>query len=243
MTIKNLGRAIAAAVSVTALAGCPTMIPPGTVPGAAPISGRITFNGGNPGQALTLGLKKFDGSAWQKLSRTTTTDNSGNYSFTGTDITAGRYQVFYDDQGTTVTDPTVNTVGIYNSQGADVTSGASASIGFDVGWTFSPSIAPNATFTVGTSTFGFAANTNAPGAEYQVAVGDANKSVRWSSAWATTTSFSWNGKEGSETNAPTGADRPAGAHFYLIKFRKAGTAFGGDGFYGQTKWVPFTLAR
>lgn len=244
MTIKKLGLAIATAASVTALAGCPTTgLPPGTGTGAAAVSGRVTFNGGNPGQALTLGLKKFDGSAWQKLNRTTTTDNSGNYAFTGTDLTAGRYQVFYDDQGSVVTDPTTNTVGIYNSAGSEVTAAASATIGFDVGWAFSPSITPNSTFSIGTSTFGFAANSNAPGAEYQIAVGDAAKSVKWSSAWASTTSFAWNGNEGSETNTPTGTARPEGAHFYLVKFRKAGTTFGGEGFYGQTKWVPFTLDR
>ncbi|MBO9539403.1 hypothetical protein J7643_02285 [bacterium] len=235
---QKLGIAVTGAAVIGTLAGCPTGVPSVT-PGSQIVSGRVTFGGGNPGQDLTIGLKKFDGSAYQKLSQTTKTDTSGNYAFTDTSLTSGKYQAFYDDGGQEVTDATVNTVGVYVSEAKD----SPATINFDVQWAFSPSVTPNAVFTVGTSTFGFAANTHAPGAEYQVAVADANKSVKWSSAWANTTSFSWNGKEGSETNTPTGADRPTGKHYYQIKFRKAGTTFGGAGFYGQTKWVPFTLAR
>ncbi|HEY9898289.1 MAG TPA: hypothetical protein V6D00_03825 [Pantanalinema sp.] len=235
----KLGIALAGAIGTSALAGCPTTTVPGITPGSQIVSGRITFGAADPGQELTVGLKKFDGSAYQKLTQTTKTSNAGNYAFTDTTLSSGKYQAFYDDGGQEVTDATVNTVGAYVSEAKD----SPATINFDVKWAFSPSIAPNSTFTAGTSTFGFAANSNASGAEYQVAVADGNKSVKWSSAWASTTSFSWNGKEGSETNTPTGADRAAGKHYYQIKFRKAGTTFGGAGFYGQTKWVPFTLAR
>lgn len=237
------GIALMALTAVSLAPGCGNL-PGATTPpagGVPSIGGRITFKGGNPGQALALSLKKFDGSAWQRQSNTTTTDINGNYTFNS--LNNGRYQVFYDDQGQVVTDPQVNTVGVYVSTGVDVASGSTATSNFDVSWPFNPSIAPNAAFTVGTSTFGFAANGNAPGAEYQVLVGDSNKSAVWSSAWASTTSFGWNGNRGTETNSPTGAKEGSGTHFYQVKFRKAGTVYGGDGYYGQTKWVPFTLTN
>lgn len=235
----KLGLMVAGALAISILPSCgtgPTV--PSTV-GGSTVSGRVTFGGGNPGQALTIGLKKFDGSTYQKLATTTRTDNQGNYAFSDPTLSGGRYQAMYDDGGQEVTDATVNTVGAYVTEAKE----SPATQNFDVKWEFAPSITPNSTFTVGTSTFGFAANPNAPGAEYQIAVADANKSVKWSSAWASTTSFGWNGKEGSETNSPTGVDRAAGKHYYQVKFRKAGTSFGGAGFYGQTKWVPFTLTR
>lgn len=79
-----------------------------------------------------------------------------------------------------------------------------------------------------------------PRGRYQLAVADASKSIKFSSAWATATSRTWNGKAGSETDSPAGSVM-AGPAYYQIKFRKAGTAYGGEGYYGQTKWVPITI--
>lgn len=235
----KLAAAAAGMLAVAAIAGCPTTTVPGITPGSSIASGRVTFGAADPGQELTIGLKKFDGSTYQKLTQTTKTDTKGNYAFTDSALTSGKYQALYDDGGQEVTDATVNTVGAYVSEVKD----SPATINFDVKWAFSPTITPNSTPTIGTSTFGFAVNDNAPDAEYQVAVANSGKSVQWSSAWAKTTSFSWNGKAGSETNSPTGADQANGKYFYQIKFRKPGTTFGGAGFYGQTKWVPFNISR
>lgn len=240
-TLAKLSLALLATAILTPTPGCGNL-PGATTPptGQTPsLSGRVSFKGGDPGQALALSLKKFDGASWQRQSTSTTSDTKGNFAFSS--LNNGRYQVFYDDGGQVITDPLINTVGAYVSTGIDVASGSTANSNFDVAWPFNPSIAPNGTFTVGTSTFGFAANSNTPGAEYQVLVADSNKSAVWSSAWGATTSFGWNGNRGSETLSPTGSKVSSGSHFYQVKFRKAGTSFGGDGFYGQTKWVPFTL--
>ncbi|MNY74611.1 hypothetical protein D3C86_2136780 [compost metagenome] len=80
-------------------------------------------------------------------------------------------------------------------------------------------------------------------AEYQLLVADNDKKAVWSSTWVKTTSFNWNGKRGSEIATPTTNYTGVGRHFYQIKFRKANTSYGKEGYYGQTKWVPFFVTR
>ncbi|HEY9854191.1 MAG TPA: hypothetical protein V6D05_00550, partial [Stenomitos sp.] len=247
----KLGMAFAGTLTVVALAGCPNMLPTSTTDNQSPapstqplslVSGRITFDGGEPGAALTLGLKKFNGSTFDKLTVTTTTDTKGNYAFTDTSLTAGKYQVFYDDGGQVMSAADVNTVGAYISAAVDASASATQSVNFDVKWLISPTITPGATYQVGTSSFGWAANTNAPNAEYQVLVADAASSSVFSSAFKTRTSLDWNGKRSSandtDKDTPTGSALATGKYYYQIKFQKAGTTFLGQGFYGQTKWIP-----
>lgn len=237
------------AAALLAAVGCTTlpnqMITPTPSPSATTyqLSGRITFKSGDPGQALTLKLKKYDGAAWQKLDTPVITTNaSGSYGVNS--LAAGKYQVYYDDQGTTVTDPTVNTTGVYVSPAFDLTASSNTTVSFDVAWPFSPSIAPYATYAIGSSSFGWAANTNTPGAEYQVLVADSASASVWSSTFATATSASWDGVRtatGTGATSAVGQQVPSGKYYYLIKFQKPGTTFGGEGYYGQTKWVPFNI--
>ena len=235
---------LVATLSIIAMAGCTSLPGSTTTPTPAPsattyqLSGRITFQNGDPGQALSLGLKVYDGAKWQKETATYSTDASGDYGING--LTPGWYQVFYDDGGQVVQTSAVNTTGMYNSASASVTTTGNATINFDVGWSFSPTIAPNANFQVGTSSFGWAANPNTPDAQYQVLIcDDAASTSVWSSPWAATTTASWNGVGNS--GSYNGTTVPAGKYYYLIKFQKTGTSFGGDGYYGQTKWVPFNI--
>lgn len=247
----KLGMAFAGTLAVVALAGCPNVLPAATnsaspSPSAsALLSGRITFGSADPGDALKLGLKKFNGSTYDKLSVTTTTDTKGNYAFTDSTLTAGKYQVFYDDGGQVMGTADVNTVGAYVSAAVEASSSATQSVNFDVKWLISPTITPGAAYQVGTSSFGWAANTNAPNAEYQVLVADAASSSVFSSAFKTRTSLDWNGKKSSandtDKDAPTGATVASGQYYYQIKFQKGGTTYLGDGFYGQTKWIPFHI--
>lgn len=239
--------ALLAITFAASLVGCGQLPGTTTPPTAqeAQLRGRVTHLGQDPGQALTLALKRYDGSVYQKIGTSTKSDNQGNYAFSG--LNPGKYQVFYDDGGEVVTAADVNTVGAYvdaSVQVIEVGSGGAATSNFDVGWDLSPTIGPNDTYRIGSADrFSFSSKYGASGIEYQILVSDSNKSSVWSSAWASTTSFAWNGNRGDTTNSPTTAYGGTGSHFYQVKFRKVGTVFGKDGYYGQTKWIPFTVAR
>ncbi|HBN09861.1 MAG TPA: hypothetical protein DD435_14855 [Cyanobacteria bacterium UBA8530] len=227
------------------MAGCPATTPTATTPETPTVSafkGTIKF-GGETKSGLTLGLKQKSGTdTWQRLTTTTTSASNGTYSFK--DLANGSYQALYDDGGQTVTEADVNTAGIYVTDPIEVSSTQASTpvIDFDIYWPVNPNPAPNATFTVGQS-FAWSSNTNASGAQYQILVANSGKTSLWSSAWGTNNTVAWNGKQGSETSTPAGTDVTAGSYLYQIKFRKAGGTFGGGNFYGQTKWIPFTLNR
>lgn len=234
-------------LSLAVLAGCgslPGATGPGTSPDAS-LTGRVTHLGKAPNQEVPLGLKRFDGSTYQKLALTTRSNRQGDYSFTA--LTPGKYQVFYDDQGEVVESADVNTVGAYVDaavQVVEVGFGTPPHVSFDVGWDLAPTIKPNGTFRPSSADrFSFSSKYGASGVEYQILVANANKSSIWSSAWTASSSFAWNGNQGSQTNSPTGAYSGTGTHYYQVKFRKPGTTFGGEGAYGQTKWIPFSLVR
>ncbi|MNK45295.1 hypothetical protein D3C87_640530 [compost metagenome] len=240
---------LALTLAMTALAGCgdlPGSMTPGTGTGSnVSLLGRVTHLGQAPGQELSLGLKRFDGANFQKIGVTTRSTRQGDYQFQSLD--SGKYQVFYDDQGEVVDSADVNTVGAYVDaavQVVEIGMGAAPNVSFDVGWDLSPTIKPNATFRANASDrFSFSSKYGDTGVEYQILVADSGKSSVWSSAWTQSTSFSWNGNRGSETNAPTSAYTGTGSHYYQVKFRTPGTKFGGEGSYGQTKWIPFSLSR
>ncbi len=234
-------------LAMTALSGCGNL-PLSTGTGAGDntsLLGRVTHLGKDPGQDLTLGLKRYDGATFQKTGISTRSNRQGDYRFES--LSPGKYQVFYDDQGEVVESADVNTVGAYVDaavQVATVGSGSAPNVNFDVGWDLSPTIKPNGSFRPGSADrFSFSSKYGDAGAEYQILVADTNKSSVWSSAWTTSSSFGWNGNRGSETNSPTGSYSGTGSHFYQVKFRTSGTKFGGEGSYGQTKWIPFTLVR
>jgi hypothetical protein len=244
MEMKRLiGMGLVSLLGMGLLSGCPTS---GTttpeVPTASSLKGTVKFSGtGKSG--LTIGLKQKTGTdTWQRLSTTTTSGSNGAYSFK--DLANGTYQALYDDGGQTVTGADVNTAGVYVTDPVDVSStqGSTPVVDFDIYWPVNPNPAPSASFTVGQS-FAWSPNTNASGAQYQILVANTGKTAQWSSAWGSGNTVTWNGKQGSETNSPAGADVAAGSYLYQIKFRKADGTFGGGNFYGQTKWIPFTLNR
>lgn len=239
--------AIVAAAFAISLVGCGQLPGTTTPPSAqdAQIRGRVSHLGKDPGQALALSLKRYDGANYTKIGTSTKSDNQGNYAFAS--LTPGKYQVFYDDGGEVVEAADVNTVGAYvdaSVQVVEVGSGGSATSNFDIGWELSPTIRPNDTYRVGSADrFSFSSKYATSGIEYQVLVADSSKSSVWSSAWTNSTSFSWNGNRGDSTNSPTTSYGGVGSHYYQVKFRKTGTVFGKEGYYGQTKWIPFTVAR
>lgn len=238
---------LVAATFAMTLLGCGQLPGTTTPPSAqdAQIRGRVTHLGKDPGAALSLALKRYDGATYQKIGTSTKSDNQGNYAFSA--LTPGKYQVFYDDGGEVVTAADVNTVGAYvdaSVQVVEVGAGASATSNFDVGWDLSPTIKPADTYRIGgADRFSFSSKYGTSGIEYQILVADSAKSSVWSSAWASTTSFSWNGNRGDTTASPTTSYGGTGDHFYQVKFRKSGTVFGKEGYYGQTKWIPFKVAR
>lgn len=239
--------AIALTLTAAALAGCGNL-PGTTTPGGATdasITGRVTHLGMAPGQALNLSLKRFDGAVYQKIGTSTKTTNNGDFDFRA--LPSGKYQVFYDDQGEVVMDRDVNTVGAYVDaavQVVELAAGSTPLVNFDVGWSLSPTIGPNGSYRVGSADrFSFSTKYGDESAEYQILVADSARSAVWSSAWGKTTSFAWNGNRGSETNSPSLSYGGSGDHFYQVKFRSPGTKFGGEGSYGQTKWIPFKVVR
>lgn len=194
----------------------------------------MTHQGINPSESVTLSLKRSQ----QKLSVFAQVDQQGGYTFKN--LTPGTYQVVYDDMGELVTEPGVNTVGTFVTE--ELTLRDAANVSFDIAWDFSPSVGPNRTFRAGEA-FGFAALTTESNAEYQILVADSNKNAIWSSHWTPRTAIVWNGKRGTEVASPTTPYGGGGQHHYLIKFRRQGTNYGGSGYYGQTKWIPFNLLQ
>lgn len=242
-TLRPIALALTLAGTLSACGSLPGTTTPTATP--AQLEGVVTHLGQAPGTALTLGLKRYDGALFQRVGTTVQTETSGQFRFRG--LAAGRYQVLYDDQGELVNRADVNTVGAYvdaEVQVVELAAGQTASSSFDVGWNLSPTIKPEDAFRPGSADrFSFGAKYGAPTVEYQLLVADASKSAVWSSAWAMSTSFAWNGQRGSEVAVPTTSYLGLGVHYYQVKFRKAGTSFGGAGGYGQTKWIPFQLVR
>lgn len=240
-------RTLAAAGAVAILAACGGL-PPGTVPGTQSLSGQVKFNGQAPPQALTVHLRTASGtSQWQAIFNTTQTDSAGAFSFNN--LAAGRYQPYYDDGGQISSDQGVNTAGVAVPDAVEVTSGGTApSVSFDIAWTVNPNPAVNATVTV-PYTFAWTPKPALPGAaEYQIFVKAYTPTSQqvgndvWSSGWDTGNSVSWNGRVGTATDTPSGAMASPGNYVYQVKYRRAGGTFGGSDFFGQTKWIPFTLS-
>ncbi|MBO9541757.1 hypothetical protein J7643_14300 [bacterium] len=194
-----------------------------------------------------LGLKRWDGEAFVPAEAGTARDEKGNTLFFG--VTPGRYQVVYD-ASTGFMDPSLAARVV--SAPVQVSDMGQASFGLDVGWELRPSIGPTAKreFVPGFDAFAFAPKSGAPDAEYQVVVASASYTEGrptyqpvWSSAWGPAGSVAWNGKAGEEVSDPVGVDAPTGDYAYHVRFRKQGTAFGGEGSYGQSHWQSFRLMR
>ena len=191
-----------------------------------------------PGSSLIVGLNQFEGDTWKYLdSATRSTDAAGSFAFEG--LTAGTYQVVWKGPETDLVDAAVDPLALYVSKDLVLPETNEATLSFDVGWAFNPSIKPDGVFMQG-ETFDFTPLGHVPDAEYQIIVADPNKQLLWSSAWGSATSFNWSGRTGTETNSPGGPTlQDFSMCHYMIKFRKAGATFGGNGPYGQTKWVRF----
>lgn len=241
MTIKKLGLAVAAAVSVTALAGCPTgNLPPGTGTGNASVQGRLFFSANqptqNPGSPLTVRLRQQVGGNWSRIETNTTSDASGNYSFTG--LPAGTYQILYDDSGTVAATDSINTSGIVVSDPVTVQANQTSApqVSMDLAWdlaAFTPD--PSSQVTSRNVNFSWTAKPGFSGATYQVSVfGSQN-----TGGGAIVSSTAGTGTTASVTLPDTVADNTT--VYYVVKYWKAGGDFGGGNYYGQTKPIPITL--
>jgi hypothetical protein len=213
------------------------------------MKGSVTFNGTAKG-GLYVGLRQNNGGTWAALpNRSTTTANDGSFAFSS--LADGNYQPYYDDKGEIVTSGEVNTAGVFAAEPITVSAsqGSVPARNFDVYWPVNPNPTPGEAISIPRS-FSWSPNPVVPSAaEYQVLVSDYNLSTNtvgeavWSSDWLTGNSVSWNGKRGATTNNPTGTDAAAGSYVYQVKFRRSGGDYGGGNFFGQTKWIRFTLNR
>lgn len=243
----RLGLAIASLGSVTLLAGCPGLIntPPGTTPSTTTegkLQGRLTFalnTDSNPGAALTVGLKRklAAESSYASIDTTTSTDNSGNFTFSG--LTPASYQLKYDDEGK-VAATTFNTTGVAVSDPVEVVASQSAipQQNMELAWDFTGSTVapqPNGTLPSRTgATFTWAAKAGVTSPVYAVTIftsSNTGSGALQSSATTSATTVTFD-----LTSAVT-----AGTRYYVVKYWKNGGSYLGANYYGQTKPIPFTV--
>jgi hypothetical protein len=160
-------------------------------------------------------------------------------------LTEGKaYQAIIDYTGAAPTKAEdINAMRLYVS--APATASAAAQdpmLSFDLEWVLNPTPAYNAQVTTFPMTFKFDGIQNLD-AKYQILVNRADGTAFWSSAWGTVKEIAWNGKAGTETNAPTGADIANGDYKYMVKFTKADGTYGGANVFGETQAIPFKVAK
>lgn len=241
---------LAALIGLPLVVGCPTGTTTPTVPTASSLKGKVLFNGQAQGN-LYVGLRTNTGGTWAAIAdRSTTTASDGTFSFSG--LNDGSYQPYFNDQGQIVTSGEVNTAGVYAVDPVSVSAAQTTTpnVEFDVYWLVNPNPTPGQQLTTFPYSFGWSPNTKVPStAEYQVLVSSFNAdsntvgTAQWSSAWMTGNSVAWNGQSGSTTNTPAGGNVANGNYVYQVKFRKQGGDYAGGNFYGQTKWIRFTIQR
>lgn len=221
----------------------PTIPPaPTPTPSAAPtpspyvgrLAGRLTFQAGNPGQSLQVGLKyRPNGQTpFSKITKTATSTDSGEFTFT--DLATGDYQVMWDDGGVVAAAP-FNTTGIAVSDpvALDDIQSSQATAGMELAWDFfSASPQPNATLQSRTVTFSWPAKTGVASPVYQVVIfQNAGDSALQSSTPTT----------GTTVNLTLSNSVAAGTRYYIVKYWKDGGTFGGSNYYGQTKPMPIIV--
>jgi hypothetical protein len=240
MKVRRIAALAVAVTGVLAIAGCPLVNIPGTTPtfagfpSTAALTGRFTFGGNSPPQALEAGYKEPGGS---RSTEKATSDGQGYFSFAG--ATDGKeYQVIWDDQGQEASDDKVNTIGVYVSDAVTAkkppASTTNPQVQLDLKWEpltgSDASPKPAASVTKSASTkFTFATITNL-GATYQISLFNSTKGAVTPTA--------------SGTTSPLTVDTSslaAGDYYYQIKFFKTGGTFGGKNFYGSTKYVKIKL--
>ncbi len=253
MKLKFAAALVAGTAAITMLAGCPTGVP-GTNPPAEEfkfaadslLTGKILFDG----KALSFAdaaykpVMKVKEPGQSSLAITADIEEGQYFQFKN--LTDGKaYQAVWDYTGTAASKASdVNTVDVYVSDPATASAAATdPMISMDIEWEVGMTPDYAADVTVGdaaTASFTFSKIQNL-NAEYQVTVYGSDKSAKWSSAWLTTPSVTWNGKLGVNTNTPDGAAMAKGAAFYNIKFRKVGGTYNGTNFYGETQFIPVTI--
>lgn len=213
------------------------------------LQGMLTRNGEPLNMPFPLALKRWDGERYVPAKAGTMRDEHGAIQFFG--LEPGPHQLVYDAQ-MGYQDPSLAALVV--SAPVQVGEAGPAPFGLDVGWDLRPSVGgpnENHNFRPGVDAFGFGPKAGAPDAEYQVVVASASYSQDhppvyqpvWSSAWGPADSVAWNGKAGQEVDEPSGDDAGDGDYAYLVRFRKQGTTFGGEGYYGQSHWLSFRLTR
>lgn len=259
----KLSLAFAGTLAVVALAGCPNMLPnpttspsPTTAPTvASKLTGRLTFalgtNGSDPGEKLTVKLKKKAAgeTTFTSYTATASTDTAGNFTFA--DLPNGDYQVWYDDEGK-VAAQAFNTTGLAVSEPVAVsaTQSAVASQNLELAWDFTSNITPepNTNVTAGSpTTFTWKAkNGFTTGTVYQVTVFMTSNTgsgalVSGPAQAANATSATTQQVTIPTTNAS--GQTTVGTRYYVVKYWKQGGSFGNGAanYYGQTKPIPINV--
>ena len=251
MNLKFAAALVAGTAAVTMLAGCPV---PGTTPDTGTpftfasdsmLTGKVTYDGGAVAyqdSAYTQKVEVKEAGAASRLPAKADIEQ-GMY-FQYKNLTEGKaYQAIIDYTGTAPTKAAdINAMRLYVS--APATASAAAAdpmLTFDLEWVLNPTPAYNAEVTTFPMTFKFDGIQNLD-AKYQVLVNRADGTAFWSSAWGTVKEISWNGKAGTETNSPGGANITDGDYKYIVKFTKADGTYGGANVFGETQAIPFKVA-
>ncbi len=223
---------------VVALAGCPlTGLPGSSTPTPGPTAppnslvGRFTFQGSAPPSTLTAQYNPVtNGTRGSRASVTASTDSEGNFYFNP--ITAGQYQIIWDDGGQAMTSTSDNTMGLYVSAPVTAPNNGTPAV-MDLYWLPSVSPAPNSTLTAGSNTFKFNSVPNLP-VYYEVSIFNSSKSAVSSVPVATA------------STSPITVDLSTlipGSYYYEIKFFANGAPADMTmaNMFGSTKYVPFKI--
>lgn len=246
--------ALAAGVSVAALAmvGCdPSALVPGNTglittsptpsaiatpfqfagfPSNATLTGRVLFEGGDPGEALTMQYKTVGGN---RSSVTADSDQGGYFHWTNIQDSQAVQVIWDDGNKAAVTDADFNVAGLFVTAPIQATTNPSRTIPMvtlDIKWKPSPNPSINAT---STGVFSF---NRIPGLDvsYEIAIFNQDKTAVTSKVvadGATSADLSSDAKYMGLT--------PGGTYLYQIKFYAKGGTFGAGNLFGSTKYLPF----
>lgn len=200
-------------------------------PSNATLTGRVFFEGGDPGEALTMQYKVVATNA--RSSVTADTDKAGYFHWTNIPDSQGVQVIWDDGNKSAVTDADFNVAGLFVSAPVQATTNPSKTVPMvtmDIKWKPAPSPSINGT-TNGTFSF-----TRIPSLDvtYEIAVFDTNKSAKASKVVA-------DGASSADLSTVSAySSLASGKYLYQIKFYAKGGTFGSTShLFGSTKYLPF----
>jgi hypothetical protein len=252
MKLKLAAALVASTAAITMLAGCPAVNTPDTGtpftwdPNAL-FTGELTYAGEPVAFDSSYTHKiKIREAGESTLPPTVDLIQNRYFQFIS-GVTADKaYQAISDYSGPAATDKTsLNMIRLMVSSPATAsTSATRPQVKMDLKWDINPSTGFDTKVTSYPVTFTHNALTlTGKEFQYQIQVVDSANSTVWGSAWSTSVSRSWNGKRGTETDTPTGAEVADGTYGYRIKFREMNGTYGGANIYGESQLIPLTIQR